>query len=157
MGKYSRWIKLKYGEILKELRTYELITQEQMAKIIGINRKTYGLYETQEKVIPLKYLNDLCNYFNISIDFALGVTKIKNYRNSSKEINQNLFIKRLKELRRAKHLTQSKFAQNIKLHHSSISNYESGKNMITTSVLLDICKKYNISADYLLGKIDFNG
>ena len=32
--------------------------------------------------------------------------------------------------------------------------YEKGKTLILTSFLYTICKKYNISADYLLGKID---
>ena len=38
--------------------------------------------------------------------------------------------------------------------HPVISNYESGKFLIATPFLYTICKKYNISADYLLGKID---
>ena len=35
-----------------------------------------------------------------------------------------------------------------------ISDYENKKKFIPTPFLYQICKKYHISADYLLGKID---
>ncbi len=38
--------------------------------------------------------------------------------------------------------------------HPVITNYENGKHLIATPFLYTICSKYNISADYLLGKID---
>ena len=48
---------MNYGKILKEIRTYDLITQEEVAKKLGISKKTYGLYEIQIRTIPLKHLN----------------------------------------------------------------------------------------------------
>ena len=42
----------------------------------------------------------------------------------------------------------------IKSQSSTISKIENGHNIIATPFLYQICKKYNISADYLLGKID---
>ena len=35
-----------------------------------------------------------------------------------------------------------------------LAKYEKGKYIIATTYLYQICKRYNISADYLLGKID---
>ena len=32
---------MNFGAILKEIRTYDLATQENIAKILGINKKTY--------------------------------------------------------------------------------------------------------------------
>ena len=42
------------------------------------------------------------------------------------------------------------------LHYSHfvISEYENKNRLISTSYFYSICKKYHISADYLLGKID---
>ena len=37
---------------------------------------------------------------------------------------------------------------------SALANYERGRNVIATSFLYTICTRYNISADYLLGKIN---
>ena len=58
-----------------------------MANIIGIKRSTYASYETCRDTIPLKHLNTLCNYFNISLDYALGLTDIKRYDNELDAIN----------------------------------------------------------------------
>lgn len=121
---------------------------------MGISKKTYGLYETQEKIIPLKYLNTISNFYNVSIDYLLGLSDIKKYANSKHEINKNLFSQRLKLLRKQHNITQQYLAEKINAHHSTICNYENGKNLITTALLYDICKNFHISADYLLGKID---
>lgn len=145
---------MNYGKTLKSLRTYDLVTQEEIAKKLGISKKTYGLYETQEKIIPLKYLNTISNLYNVSIDYLLGLSNIRKYVNSKQEINKKLFSKRLKLLRKKYNITQQYLAEKINAHHSTICNYENGKNLITTAFLYDICKNFHISADYLLGKID---
>ncbi|MCI9281068.1 MAG: helix-turn-helix transcriptional regulator [Bacilli bacterium] len=49
---------------------------------------------------------------------------------------------------------QEKLANEINTNKSVICSYEKGKRIIPTPFLYEICKKYNISADYLLGKID---
>ncbi len=44
--------------------------------------------------------------------------------------------------------------KSLNIENGTIANYELGINLIATPFLYSICKKYNISADYLLGKID---
>ena len=56
--------------------------------------------------------------------------------------------------RKSQKLTQVKLASILNTVQPVIANYEKGKNLIATPFLYTICKKYNISADYLLGKID---
>ena len=55
-------------------------------------------------------------------------------------------------MRKNFHLTQKKLASSIGFDASNISRYETGKYLILTACLYAICKKYQISADYLLGK-----
>ena len=145
---------MNYKKTMKLLRTYELITQEEMAKILNIKRSTYKEYELQNSIIPLFHLNNFCNYFNVSVDYLLGLTNKKNYNNSQKEINKEISGQRLQALRKECKLTQQELANFIKIDKSTISKYENGINLIATPFLYDICKKYNVSADYLLGKID---
>ena len=64
------------------------------------------------------------------------------------------FGKRIKELRDDLNISQELLARRINSKRSNISGYEIGKHLISTKQLYTICKKYNISADYLLGKID---
>ena len=145
---------MNYKERIKSLRTYELITQETIANILGIKRSTDKEYELQNSIIPITHLNEISNYFNVSIDFIFGFTYIRNYPNFQKNINQKLFCKRFKEFRTKNKLTQNNLANKINCDRSTLSNYENGKKLITTALLFDICKNYNISADYLLGKIN---
>ena len=61
---------------------------------------------------------------------------------------------RLKELRKENNMTQKDLAKAINVAPSTISDYERKANIIATSFLYEICQKYKISADYLLGKIN---
>lgn len=61
---------------------------------------------------------------------------------------------RLKEFRKENKLTQESLAQLLNVVKGTVGNYESGRALIATPFLYEICKKYKISADYLLGKID---
>lgn len=145
---------MNYKERMKLLRTYELLTQHDIANILKINRSTYKEYELQNSIIPIKHLNEFCNYFNVSLDYIFKLTEVKKYNKSRKNINKNLFSNRLKELRKKHNLKQQDLGNILKIDNSTISKYERKINIIATPFLYDICKKYNISADYLLGKID---
>lgn len=146
---------MNYGNKLKELRTENLYTQEYMAQKLNIKRSTYKEYELQNSIIPIKHLNELCNFFNISIDYVFNLTNLKNYENSKQSININLSAKRLKEFRIENKLTQKELAKMLNTDISLPSKYERKIYPIATSYLYTICKKYNLSADYLLGKINY--
>lgn len=145
---------MNYGKQLKDIRIYEGLTQKDIAKILNIESKTYGLYENQFKAIPLYHLNTLSNYYNISIDYILGLSRNKNYSNYKKikEINRIDLGTNLKKFRTENKITLVKLANILNTSHSTLSAYEHGNTLILTSFLFQICKKYNISADYLLGK-----
>ena len=106
------------------------------------------------KIIPIYQINKLSNHFNVSIDYLLGLIANETYPHLKKEINKELLSSRLKEFRKEKKLTQEKLAKELNMARSALANYERGRNVIATPFLYQICKKYNISADYLLGKID---
>ena len=143
-----------YKEKLKTLRENNSLTLQDISKLLNFEKDTYGKYEREYTTMPLKHLNTLCNYFNVSLDYIFNFNNIPNYENSQKEINKKLAGIRLKEFRKDNKLTQVKLAEILNTVHTVITNYENGKNLISTPFLYDICKKYNNSADYLLGKID---
>ena len=58
---------------LKELRARDRITQEQLAKAIGIERSSIGKYEGKQGIIPsVDVLKALADYFGVTIDYLLG-------------------------------------------------------------------------------------
>lgn len=139
---------------IKDLREEYDLTQLKMSEIMNVSKSNYARWETNESIIPLKHLNNLCNYFNVSMDYITGLSKEKNYIIINKKLNKELIGKRLKEFRENNNLTQEELAKQINTSHSTISAYESVKTMLLTAFAYDICKKYNISLDYLCGRTD---
>lgn len=145
---------MNIGLNIRKIREENNKTMKEIADILGIAKITYNHYETQEKIIPIERLNVLCNFFNISLDYVFELNKKNNYKIKNLEINQKLCSKRLKEFRKENKITQVKIANIVGTVQSTFAKYETGVNLIPTAFLYTICKKYNISADYLLGKTD---
>lgn len=144
----------EYGKRIKELREKENVSQKQLGKELGISRSSINQFEQQYDIIPIKRLNQIANYFNVSIDYLLGLTNIKNYKDNKHEINREISSQRLKEFRKKNNLTQNSLAQKLNISRSIIVYHENKRTIIGTPFLYELCKKYNISADYMLGIID---
>lgn len=143
-----------YNKRLKELRESNNLDLQDLSTLLNFEKDTYGKYEREYIIIPIKHLNALCNYFDVSIDYIFGFTNKTNYNNYQKEIDIKKVSKRLKEFRKDNNLTQEKLAKLLNVVKGTIGNYESARALIATPFLYTICKKYNISADYILGKVD---
>lgn len=61
---------------------------------------------------------------------------------------------RLKELRKAKHLSQVKLAMDLNLSQNSISRYETMEREAGYETLVLIADYFHVSLDYLLGRTD---
>ncbi len=59
------------AERLKELRERRGLSQEQLAKIIGVDRTTIVKYETGASR-PTRYLKKIAHYFDVTTDYLLG-------------------------------------------------------------------------------------
>ena len=66
-----------------------------------------------------------------------------------------IISKRIKEIRIENNLNQSDFGQSISVSQDTISLWERSKSLPNTEFIIEICKKYNVSADYLLGLKDY--
>ncbi|MCK9444998.1 MAG: helix-turn-helix domain-containing protein [Tissierellaceae bacterium] len=65
-----------------------------------------------------------------------------------------MFAQRLKELREEAGLTQDELAKKLNLTQSTIAYYENGKKMPTMENAKILAQIFNISLDYLFGKMD---
>lgn len=142
---------MNYENNLKALRTEFNISQKQLSEMLEIDRTTYNHYENNYITIPIKHLIKLSEFFHTSIDYIFGFT---NLHNKLPNITPSLASTRLKEFRKNNKLTQAKLAEILNTNQSVIANYERGRTLIATPFLYTICKKYDISADYLLGRTD---
>ena len=143
-----------YKDRLKRLREEKELTQAFLAELLNMHEFVYGQYEREYTIMPIRHLNTLSNYFNVSVDYLFSFSLEKNYGNIRSSIDLNIVALRLKEFRKENKLTQESLAQLLNVVKGTVGNYESGRALIATPFLYEICKKYKISADYLLGKID---
>ena len=67
-----------FAERLKELRAEKRISGPQLAERIGVSASTVSMWETGERFPRKKYLDSLCEFFNVSYDYLTGVSKFKN-------------------------------------------------------------------------------
>ena len=64
-----------FSDKVKELRTSKNLTQEQLAKRLGITRAAISAYESGIRTPSYDLLSKIANIFNITIDSLLGDTK----------------------------------------------------------------------------------
>lgn len=62
---------------IKELRTERGITQADLAKILKISDRAVGYYENGDREPDYSTLLKIADYFDVSIDYLLGVSDIK--------------------------------------------------------------------------------
>ena len=61
---------------------------------------------------------------------------------------------RLKELRKARGISQQKLAIDLNMNQNSISRYENGQREADYKTLIMLADYFNISVDYLLERTD---
>lgn len=136
------------------LREERDLTQEDIGKILNVSRVAISQWETNKEIIPLEKLNAYANYFNVSLDYIVQISNVKEYKIINKSLDSRIVGKRLLYIRHKFGLTQKELAKNLNTTHSTISAYETGKTLILTVFAYQICVKYNVSMDWLCGKID---
>ncbi len=123
--------------------------------MINLDSGTYSHYEKEDLTMPIKHLIVLCDYFDVSLDYIFSFNKERNYKNSIKGYDSKKGGQHLKLFRKENKITQKRLSEFLNTTQSVLSDYENGKRLIPTSFLYMICDNYKISADYLLGKINY--
>lgn len=139
---------------LKYCREELEMTQEELGYVFGVSRKTISGWETSSNIIPFSKLIKFCNLYDYSLDFVMGLTRNNNRNNAKIKTNKNLIGLKLKDLRNSLNLSQEKFANKCGISQTTYSHYETGFNLITTTNAYSICKTYNVSMDWLVGRIN---
>lgn len=67
-----------YNERIAYERDRQNITQKEMALKLGIKRQQYSRYEKGINVMPVTYLPKICKILNVSADYILGLSNIRN-------------------------------------------------------------------------------
>ena len=123
-----------------------------MAKILGVNRSTYSLWELGINIIPLKSLCDFADYFNINLDYILGLSNNKQSKNINKGFDLKILGDNMKNIRIKNKLSQENIASLLGVTQACITRYEKGIICISLPNLYIFSKEFNITINTLCGK-----
>lgn len=137
---------------MKEIREEAGLKQKDIADTMGVTKGSYSMWECGVDTIPLRRLNQFCNYFNVSIDYVVGFSDKKKYSNAKPDIKLKITGENLKKIRTKKGLTQTAIADELNINQPTWNRYENSKTLILTVVLVQLAKKYQYSIDKILGK-----
>lgn len=71
------------GSKIRDLRKEKRVSQIELAKMVHVSQATVTAWETGKAEPSSSALNSLADYFNVSADYLLGRTKIKNPKSQS--------------------------------------------------------------------------
>ncbi len=85
---------MQFNIRLKQLRQIKQVTQSELATSIGVKASTIANYESNRNEPSFDKLVDLAKFFNVSVDYLLGITEechccvIKSLDNENYELFQ---------------------------------------------------------------------
>lgn len=141
------------GDRLRLCRENFEKNQSYMAKYLNIARTTYTDYELNESTPPIERLCDLAIFYNVSLDYILGLNKNKKPYGKMSKFNRQTFKKNIKSVRKFLHYTQKELATLIPCHQATITRYENGQTNIQLDFLVKLSNLTNIPTDYIVGII----
>ena len=59
---------------VRDLREDAELSQEHIAKMLGIAQQVYSTYETGKFRFPIEHLIKLASYYKTSVDYLVGLT-----------------------------------------------------------------------------------
>lgn len=83
-----------------DLRIENSLTQSQMAKIFDVGISTISMWEQGQRIPRPNTLQEICDYFNVDMDYLMGRSDIKNryqaglkydWEDKSQEKENNIF------------------------------------------------------------------
>lgn len=139
---------------LELLRDEKYYSKKQIADIIGVSDSVYARWETGKEIIPTKRIYQLANYYCVNIDYLLGFTSNRLVIKSNDKIDLDVVSERIKEIRKDSKETLRTFSEKLNTSNSTWSAYETGKVLILSAFLLEVCEMGKYSADWILGRLN---
>ncbi|MCM1054089.1 MAG: helix-turn-helix domain-containing protein [Bacteroides sp.] len=79
-------MKISLGENLRALRNKENVTQEQLSEALEVSPQAVSRWENEASFPDISILPVIANYFNVTVDYLLGVDTVHKQRETDKAI-----------------------------------------------------------------------
>lgn len=135
------------GRRIKELRTENELTQQELAKILNVSSMSISFYENGQRKPDSEFIIACSRLFNVSTDYLLGKTNTKRIQ---REERIGVFSKRLKRVRELKGISQRQAAEDLNISPQNLSYYENGRDA-GYDLLIRMARYYDVTVEYLIG------
>lgn len=95
---------MDFGNRLKQLRVQSGLTQEQLAKQVGVSKSVISFYELRERSPSPEILIKFSSVFHVTTDYLLGISKEKTIDISGLDYDDEKIIRLLVDLLHRKNL-----------------------------------------------------
>lgn len=134
---------------LKQLRKSLDLTQQEFATKLGVQRNTIAMYEIGRTIPSNTVILFICSEFNINESW-LRTGEGNMFKSEISLCDKyDTFSIRLKRLRKLLDLTQQEFADKLAVKRNTVGQWEIGRNPLTNSSILSICREFNVNEAWL--------
>lgn len=142
------------NERIKELRNTLKLTQQEFADRLGVKRNTVGQWECGINSLTNATIIFLCKEFNVSENWLRNgygnMFKSETYTShNANQIISGSINERIKELRNALNLSQSKFGEALGVTRTAVCAWENGRRSISEQTIISICREFNVNENWL--------
>lgn len=82
---------MEFKERLRALRIENKLTQEELGEKVNLTKANISKYETGRIEPNIETINYLANFFNVTIDYLLGKTDVRNPYKNDHEMSTRAF------------------------------------------------------------------
>lgn len=141
----------KFKENFCDLYLSTNLTKTKFAKTVGLKHSQIEKY--MHGTIPLiSSVVKICDYFNVSIDYIVGLSIDKRYPNMKQGFNPSCFYPEYSRLLNKSSTTHFALAQRCIVTETSLSSWKRGR-LPSFEVLVAIAYELGGSIDRMLGRI----
>ncbi len=138
---------------LEELREEKGLSKTAVAQILDVTDSVYSRWENDKDSIPTKRIFQLANFYQVNADYLMNLSDIRiNNMVCEENIDLKISADRVREIRKENGYTLRDIANKLNTSSSTWSAYETGKHLILSTFLLEVCKDGNYSLDWVLGR-----
>lgn len=142
---------MKYDRIRNTREDHDL-TQRELSEILKVKRSTYAMWELGDVHIPIEKLQELADYYHVSMQYLVGLTNNKTETVDKTKVTKELLGTILKAKRLEHNLTQMQVAVHLGINQSAYAYYEYGQAQISIDKLCQLANLYKTTIDALCGR-----
>ncbi len=126
-------MKIRFGEILKDLRRKNDITQEELADILGVTSQSVSRWEKGACYPDMELLPAIAYYFNVTVDDLLGMNEIRSRERLNAIFTEALNLER-----------ESKYEDAVGVFRAALKNFPDNLELASELALaLSKCESVN--------------